>query len=62
MVFQAILRILKEIRLLIVESIINLNALLNFWLKHRNVILEIFHFVFKLSKLLLILSLFFSKL
>jgi len=60
-VFQALLRILKEIRLLVAETIINRNALFNLRLENRDVILEILHFFFEFIQFLLIFRLFFSK-
>ena len=60
-VLQTLLRILKEIRLLVAETIINRNALFNLWLEDRDVILEILHFFFKIIQFLLIFCLFFCK-
>ena len=61
MVLQALLRILKEIRLLVAETIINRNLLLNLWLENRYVFLEILHFIFEFIQFLLIFCFFFSK-
>ena len=61
MVLQALLRILKEIRLLVAETIINRNLLLNLWLENRDVFLEILHFIFEFIQFLLIFYLFLSK-